>query len=149
MRKIILIYLSVLLLGICCKKESSQVAPFSLLKTNWVLSSIKDTKSQTITSFPEEAIHNIYVAFTDSLNIMQFRGVCNGGFGRYSIYEDNKTIQVTDIATTKMACKYVDWERYVIDNLINSYAYSINGNNLVIYSKGAYNLNFTKSLEKF
>lgn len=145
MRKLLFVYSGLLLLGLSCKKESSQTGQVSILKTKWTLSSIQDTKSNVITNFPNDANNKIYIDFTDSLSIISFGGVCIGGQGKYTLSSDNKTIKITDLVTTLIACKYVEWEQYVTSNLANAFTYKINGNNLEIDSNGSYNLNFTKN----
>jgi len=145
MRKLLFVFSGLLLLGLSCKKESSQTGQVSILKTKWTLSSIQDTKSKVITNFPNDANNKISIDFTDSLSIISFSGICNGGQGKYTLSSDNKTIKIADLATTKIACKYVEWEQYVTSNLANAFTYTINGNNLEIDSNGSYNLNFTKN----
>ena len=122
-----------------CKKESPKQP--SLLNTNWTLSYIQDTKSNAVTNYPAAQSNKIIIDFTDSSNIVSFKGICNTGTGKYS-FSPSGNLKITDLATTKIACPDVEWEGYTVQSLQEAYSYSINGNSLVIYSNGAYNLYF-------
>jgi heat shock protein HslJ len=60
-------------------------------------------------------------------------------------YPRTNGIQITDIGSTKIGCKYDEWEGYTIQNLAKAFSFSIDGNNLEIYTKGSYNLYFNKN----
>ena len=81
-----------------------------------------------------------YITFTDSASTLLFGGVCNSGIGIFFI-ESNK-FNIDSLVTTKRLCIYFIWENYLKNNLDSAYEYKITGNNLTIYSMGAYNLNF-------
>ncbi|MGD0341703.1 MAG: META domain-containing protein [Bacteroidales bacterium] len=145
MKKILILNFIMVLVGFGCEKESLKDS--GLLKTKWILSSIQDTKTNAVTNYPSDASRKISIVFTDSLNVLSFSGICNGGAGTYS-YVPSYTfsygaIKITDLVTTLIYCS--DWEGYTIQNLDAAFSYRINGNNLVIYSTGAYNLYFTKN----
>jgi len=124
-----------------CNKESSK--PATLLNTHWVLSYIQDTKSNLISNYPADESKKIVIDFTDSANVVSFNGICNSGSGQFS-FTSSGTLRITGIAATKIACKYVEWESYTIQSMQGAYSYNINGNNLIIYTNGDYNLYFIK-----
>jgi heat shock protein HslJ len=126
-----------------CKKDSLNDA--DLLKTKWLLSYIQDTKTQAITNYPSDAAKTISIEFTDASNIIFFRGICNVGSGTYTYSSITDEIKVTGLITTEIYCKYYEWETYTVQNLYYASSYKIDGNDLVIYSNGAYNLYFTKN----
>jgi heat shock protein HslJ len=131
------------LVGFGCEKESLKDS--GLLKTKWTLSSIQDTKTNAVTNYPSDASRKISIVFTDSLNVLSFYGICNGGAGTYSYSSSNGSIKITGLNTTSIYCKYVEWEEYTTQNLNNAFSYKINGNNLIICSNSTYNLYFTKN----
>jgi len=126
-----------------CKKEN--LNDTDLLKTTWILSYIQDTKTQAITNYPSDAAKTISIEFTNSSNIVFFRGVCNVGSGTYTYSSITDKIKVTDLITTEIYCKYYEWETYTVQSLYYASSYKIDGNDLVIYSNGEYDLYFTKN----
>jgi heat shock protein HslJ len=142
MKKIIFLLVIIVLIS-GCKKAAMNDA--SLLKTTWILSYIQDTKTNAITKYPNDAFSKISIEFTDSLNLILFNGICNYGTGTYTYSSSTGAIQISDIVDTKIACKYDEWEGYTRQNLYTASNYNINGNNLVIYSNGVYNLYFNKN----
>ena len=141
MKKIAIFSFSLVLIGTGCKKT----ADADLLKIKWVLSYIQDTKTNAIKNYPSDAARKISIVFTDSLDILSFSGICNGGAGTYSLSSNSGEIKFTNLGTTLIACKYVEWEEYTIQNLYNAFRYKINGSSLEIYSNSAYNLYFTQN----
>ncbi len=131
------------LVGFGCKKENLKDA--DLLKTKWILSSIQDTKTNAVTNYPSDASRKISIVFTDSLNVLSFYGICNGGWGIYLYSLGTGAIKVTNLATTQIGCQFVEWEGYTIQNLYTAFRYKTNGSSLEIYSNGTYNLYFTKN----
>ena len=134
---------SFILISVCfdCKKT----ADADLLKVKWVLSYIQDTKTNAIKNYPSDAARKISIDFTDSLNVISFSGVCNGGWGTYSYSLGTGAIKVTNLATTQIGCQFGEWEGYTIQNLYTAISYKIYGSSLEIYSNGAYNLYFTEN----
>ena len=145
MNKILIFSFIMVLVAIGCEKTGLKGDQPALVKTQWVLSSIQDTRTKTITTYPIDATSKISIDFTDSLNLVRFHGICNGGRGIYSYSSITGSIQIFGLGSTYMACKYVEWEQYTIQNLHDAFSYKINGNNLVIYSSGKYNLYFTQT----
>lgn len=141
MKRIIYTFLILGLLISGCKKEAPKQP--TLLNTHWVLSYIQNTKSNVVTNYPADEARNIIIDFTDSMNVVSFSGICNTGQGKYS-FSASGTLKITDMGSTKIACKDVEWEGYTIQSLQDANSYSINGNNLTIYSSGDYNLYFVK-----
>jgi heat shock protein HslJ len=133
----------VFLIGNGCKETNLKDA--GLLNNKWILSFIQDTKTQAITNYPGDATGKISISFSGSSNDIGFNGLCNNGAGKYSYTSSTGEIKITDLATTLIYCKYVEWETYTVQNLYYASGYMINGNDLVIYSKGTYNLAFTKN----
>jgi heat shock protein HslJ len=126
-----------------CKKDS--LNDTDLLKNSWILSYIQDTKTQAVTNYPNDAAKSISIEFTNSSNIIFFRGICNVGSGTYTYSSITDEIKVTDLVTTEIYCKYYEWETYTVQNLYYASSYKIAGNDLVINSSGSYNLYFTKN----
>jgi heat shock protein HslJ len=139
---ILYLYIFFLLFIGCQKKENNSDPP--LLNTQWNLVSIQNTKTNAITNYPAD-VKQVwgyeYISFTkDSITI---KGLCNGGGGKYSISTKTDSISFyKSLGMTLALCKYEEWENYLWQNLDSAYFYNINGNNLIIYSKGTYNLNF-------
>ena len=145
MKNLLITVLALILLGLSCKKDNYSTRPTTLVKTKWILSFIKDTKSNEIINYPSDAKNKIIISFSDSLNILYFGGVCNGGQGKYSYSITDGSIKITDLGTTLIACKYIEWEEYVSSNLYDAFKYNTNGDNIEIDSKGTYNLFFIKT----
>jgi heat shock protein HslJ len=143
MKKILIFSFIIILVGFGCKKASVKDA--DLLKIKWILSYIQDTKTNTITNFPRDASGKISIVFTDSLNVISFSGICNGGSGTYSYSSSTGAITISNLLTTLIGCKYVEWETYTIQSLYKAFSYKINGDTMVIYSNGAYNLYFNQN----
>lgn len=144
MKKILILFLIIILSSLSCKEDTSTDQP-ALVKTKWILSFIRSNESNATTYYPTDASKEIMIVFTDSVNVMTFSGICNIGGGTYTYSSKTGTLEVKDIVTTKIACKYVEWEGYTIQSLDSSYSYKINGDNLMINSHGAYNLYFNKT----
>lgn len=139
MKKIFIYSLVLVFIVGGCKKGSSKQP--ALINTKWVLTYIQDTKSNLINNYPADESKKIVIDFADSMDVISFSGICNSGAGKYS-YSSTGTLKITDMATTKIACKYVEWESYTIQSLQEAYSFNINGNNLIIYTNGDYNLYF-------
>jgi heat shock protein HslJ len=142
MKKLVIFLFTIILSLYGCKKENSKNA--DLINTKWILSYIQDTKTNTITNYPSDAPNRISIVFTDSLNVIAFSGVCNGGAGTYSYSSSTDAIKIK-VGTTFIYCKDVEWESYTTQSLNNASSYKLSGNKLVIYSNGAYNLYFTQN----
>jgi heat shock protein HslJ len=140
--KRIIFFLIIFVPSYACEKESHIDA--DLLKTKWILSYIQDTKTSIITQYPSDAAKTISIEFSNTSDIISFWGICNGGSGTYTYSSVTGEIKVTDLITTLIGCKYVEWETYTVQNLYYASSYKINGNDLIIYSTGEYNLYFTK-----
>jgi META domain. len=142
MKKIFLLcFISVLIIS-GCKKESQKQPP--LLNTKWELSYVQDPKTKSVIYYPAVETIKIVVSFTDSVNVVSYTGICNTGQGTYSYSEASGTLEVQNISSTKVACKFIEWESYTTQSLSEAYGYEINGNSLTIYSNWEYNLFFTK-----
>lgn len=142
MKKTILI-LVIIVFCFGCKKDS--LKDRELLNTSWILSYIQDTKTQAITYFPGDATKRISIVFDDSPDVVSFSGVCNNGSGTYTYSPITGEMNVIDLGTTKIWCKYVEWETYAVQNLHYASAFLVTDGNLAIYSNGTYNLYFTKN----
>lgn len=142
MKTNLIFYFVLVLFGTGCHKENSKNEQASLLNTKWILSYIQDTRTNAIIHYPTDAKKEISIIFSDSANDVFFKGVCNTGQGKFSILSVNDSIKITLLGTTKIACKYVEWEAYTTTNLYYAFKYKINDCNLEVYSKGSYNLYF-------
>jgi heat shock protein HslJ len=132
------------LVFLSCMKSSADVTVTYLLNNKWILSHIQDTKTQIVTYYPADATKRISIVFDDSPHVVSLSGVCNNGSGTYTYSPFTGEIKVTDLGTTLIWCKYVEWETYTVQSLYYASRYDIDGNDLVIYSDGAYNLYFTR-----
>jgi hypothetical protein len=141
MKKTFIYCLIILLLVAGCKKENPKQA--TLLNTSWALSYIQSTRTNAVTNYPADESRKIVIDFTDSLNIVSFSGICNIGEGKYS-YSASGTLKITEMVVTKIGCLNVEWESYTIQSMQEAYSYNINGNNLIIYTNGDYNLYFIR-----
>src|SRR4030043_2423088 len=103
MKKILIICFMIVLVGIEWKKEIPQDA--DLLDTKWILSYIQGTKTNAITHYPSDATKKILIVFADSLNVIGFNGVCNGGAGIYTYSPATGEIKITDLIITLIGCK--------------------------------------------
>lgn len=143
MKKILIFSSILILVGFGCKK--TVVKDADLLDSTWILSFIQDTKTKAIMNYPNDAARKISIVFTDSLNVISFSGVCNGGWGTYSYSLSTGAIKISGIVTTLIDCKYAEWEEYTTQNLYTAFRYKINESSLEIYSNGSYNLYFTQN----
>ncbi len=143
MKNIAIFCFILILAGFSCKKANEKDA--GLLKVKWVLSYIKNTKTNAITNYPGEASRKISIVFSDTTNNIEFSGVCNEGRGTYSYSFNTGAIKITDLFTTQIGCQFGEWETYTLQSLSSSLNYKIDGNDLVIYTSGEYNLYFTKN----
>lgn len=125
-----------------CEKENHKDA--DLLKAKWILTYIQDTNTNVFTQYPSDAAKTISIEFSNTSDDISFWGICNRGSGTYTYSSVTGEIKVTDLITTLIGCKYVEWEAYTVQNLYYASNYKINGNDLVIYSNGEYNLYLTK-----
>ena len=125
-----------------CKKQN--LKDDDLLNSKWILSSVQDTKTDAITHFPGDATKSIAIVFSNSSDLLSFTGLCNNGSGSYSYSSTTGEIKITNLATTLIWCKYVEWETYTVQNLNYATSFRITGNYLVIYSDGEYDLYFTR-----
>jgi heat shock protein HslJ len=132
-------YLFVFLVLAGCSKNISNEEQ-SLLRKEWKLKSIEDTKTYEISEYPDSITNKEIIEFTDSLSVLTYNATCNAGFGRYSL--QGSQINIDSLAGTKMFCKYIKWEYILVNNLDSAVSYQIENNQLVIFSKGSYNLNF-------
>jgi heat shock protein HslJ len=102
------------------------------------LSSIQNTKTNAITSYPNNLNPVEYIIFSDSIKALMVGGVCNGCQGSYKISDNS--ISTEGLSCTEIYCS--PWEDYLFNSLDSMFQYKINNNLLTIYSKGTYNLNF-------
>jgi heat shock protein HslJ len=136
--KMTFLFITILLLTSCERKENdTNGGQQPLLKTEWILTSIQNTRTNDITIFPTN-VKSESIIFTDSLNTLRVKGVCNGCTGTYSVKD--ASISACGLMCTMIYCSR--WEDYLFSNLNSMFQYKINTNQLTIYSRGSYNLNF-------
>jgi heat shock protein HslJ len=130
---------AIILVLIGCEKKDKNpdTGQVPLLKTQWTLSSIQNTKTNFLTTFPGN-ISNESIIFSDSANVLRVQGVCNICSGVYSL--SDASVTANGLVCTKIYCS--PWENYLFLNLDSMYKYKIENTLLTIYSKGSYNLNF-------
>ena len=143
MYKILVYCFIITFIGFGCEKENLRDA--DLTNKIWELNSIEATQTDVMTDFPSDASENISIIFSDTSNIVGFNGICNSGAGTYTLTDSSGGIEISDVFTTLVGCKYGEWETYTIQNLLDAYSYEINGDDLIIYSHGDYNLYFSTS----
>ncbi len=142
MKKLLIITTILILIFSGCEKRFMKDS--DLVNSTWVLSYIQDTKSNVITNYPVDAARKISIVFNNSSDNISFSGICNAGSGKYSCDSQSGELKVTDLGTTMIGCKYVEWETYTIQNLYSATSYKISGASLTINSGGNYNLYFTR-----
>jgi heat shock protein HslJ len=136
--KMTFLFITILFLASCERKENNNdTGQLALLKTEWILSSIQNTKTNVVTIFPSNVLYESII-FTDSLNSLRVRGVCNGCAGTYSVKD--ASVSTSGLMCTKIYCS--KWEDYLFYNLDSMFQYKIKNNLMTIYSRGSYNLNF-------
>jgi len=145
MKRIIYFLLFAILAGTGCNKDSSSNPQATLTGTSWILVYIQDVNTNTVTFFPETESRKISVAFNGYSNVVSFDGICNTGEGMYLFSSKSGDLTISNLGSTKIACINVEWESYTIQNLNAAYRYMIDGDTLMIYSLGKYNLFFTKA----
>jgi heat shock protein HslJ len=144
MKKIFLLFLIAFIAGTGCKKDSYPVRQETLTGTSWMLAYIQETATNEVTFYPETEPRKISVTFHGFSNVISFKGICNTGEGTYLFSSQSGEVAVNDLASTKVACENAEWETYTIQSLNNAYRYMIDGDNLLIYSNGRYNLFFVR-----
>jgi heat shock protein HslJ len=135
--KMTFLFIVILFLTSCERKENVDSGQIPLLKTEWILSSIQNTKTNVVTAFPNN-VQSESIIFTDSLNSLRVNGVCNGCTGTYTVRDDS--VSINGLMCSLIYCS--KWEDHLFNNLDSMFQYRINNNLLTIYSKGSYNLNF-------
>jgi heat shock protein HslJ len=136
--KMTFIFIIILFLTSCERKDNNtDTGQLPLLNTEWILTSIQNTKTNVVTIFPSN-VRNESIIFTDSLNSLRVKGVCNGCAGTYLVI--GASVSTSGLMCTMMYCS--KWENYLFYNLDSMFHYKINNNLLTIYSRGSYNLNF-------
>lgn len=137
MKTNLLCILLLILIGCNDKTENPQQYA-SLLNVQWNLVSIQNTENGQIINFPDNIPQKEWIFFNDSL--VRVDDGCNGCAGKYSIMNGN--INIYNMACTQIYCVNYVWNDYLDSNLANAFYFRIIGNQLTIYSKGLYNLNF-------
>jgi len=130
-----------LLVNTECKKSDLD-KDNSLLKGEWTFTAMQNVNTSQITNYPDSIAKKEIITITDSLSIFKFGGVCNKGWGTYSI--NGSKISISSMVTTKFLCKEIKWEEYLQNNLQTAFMYTIYADQLIIRSCGTYNLIFKK-----
>ncbi len=125
----------------CDKKDANSYSgpPVPLTNTKWILVSLQNIKTSQITNIPSNVTE--LIQFSDSLNIFYVGGMCNGCDGKYSLV-GNDSISDFGFVCTLVACLYYHWDTLLLTNLNQRFKYSLNNNQLTVYSNNTYNLNF-------
>jgi heat shock protein HslJ len=114
----------------------------SLLVGEWTFTAIQNVNTSQITNYPDSIPKKQSITITDSLSKIKFGGVCNKGWGIYSI--KGRSISISSMVTTKIHCQNIIWEDYLQNNLESAFMYTICADQLIIHSYGIYNLIFKK-----
>jgi hypothetical protein len=133
-------------------KKVVRVYQNSVFYVNWVFTKIQNVITNVSINFPDSTNKKIFIYFsightlsndTIARPMVGFSDFCNSGGGDCIINGSNISIPV--VGDTRMDCLFItDWELYLENSFRNAYEYSINGNQLIIKSKGPYNLFFEK-----
>jgi hypothetical protein len=118
-----------------------------LLKITWELSYIPNNILDSELYNSGKLNRKISIIFQDSLPLMYWKGVCNSGFGRFYISSSNDSIRIKGLNTTLMGCPY-EFEESVYKSLFMAYRLKITGDELVIFSKGDFDLHFRKKKQQ-
>jgi heat shock protein HslJ len=143
MKTVISILCIFCLIFLDCRKQDpkTDLPDLTLLNTHWTLSSVQNVRTKANLQFPFASSHTSeYLTFTDS--ILTVKGMCNSGRSSFQLFSYNDSIRINGVGRTFIYCDFINWEDYLWHNLDSAFSYKINGNQLVIYSKGTYNLNF-------
>ena len=125
----------------CKKSDLNQ--DNSLLMGEWTFIALQNVNTFQITKYPDSIPKKEPITITDSLSKIKFGGVCNKGWGTYSI--NGRKISISSIMATKFLCKYIIWEDYLQNNLESAFMYTICADQLIIRSSGTFNLIFKKN----
>lgn len=136
--KFLVIFIYIMILAGC---EKSGFKDAALLNTKWVLSSIQDTKTNVITTVPNN-IRQEFIVFSDSSNALMVAGACNGCRGSY-LKVSSDSIKITNLICTARDCANDQWKHYLLENLNSIFKFKIVDNHMMIFSTETYNLNFT------
>ncbi len=141
MKKNILLISILLSTSIGCKKSDNEKSN-PLLTGEWIFTSIQNIKTKQTLNYPDSISVKEFIVFTDSASILSWSGICNYGWGTYSI--NGNYINFPDgIFDSKIGC-FNNWDGYLYDNLDSAFEYNINAIQLEIKSRGSFNLFFEK-----
>ncbi|HEX2974768.1 MAG TPA: META domain-containing protein [Bacteroidales bacterium] len=127
-----------------CKKANESGAS-GIINTSWRLEYLIRTTDKSKLDFPADEPNRITIAFSDSLNTLMFNGICNSGSGFYDIVQKNNQLTIRDIKITLIHCRNIIWESYAVENLEKAASFSVKDNVLIIYTRGEYDLYFSKT----
>lgn len=135
--------LTIILLVQSCKKGNDSGGS-GIVNTTWQLEYLINTRDKSRLDFPADEQNRITISFTDSLNTLMFTGICNSGSGFYYISQKNNELTIEDIKITLIHCRNIIWESYAIDNLEKAASFTAHDNVLTVYTKGEYDLYFSR-----
>jgi hypothetical protein len=125
--------------SISCNKKNNTNDKADLLK-KWILFSVQNTKTHQIINFPDTTLSNETITFTDTLTSIY--GAC-GNHGQACYKVNNEFIMFSNFSIFHLNfCSLYKWEDFVLNNLDSAFQYNVKTNQLVVYSKGSYNLIF-------
>jgi len=132
------------MLNLCgCEKSDNEPEINSMVNTEWILLKIIDNNSGESTSFPDQ-IEKFHISFKQH-GIIELPDYCNYSFGTYELLGSDSLIISRVGPGTRKACLpniLMDWEDLFINALRESHTYSINNSQLIIESRGDYDLVF-------
>jgi len=142
MKKLVLLYLTMMVLAVACKKKEVQSEPEKYLpfikkiEGVWIVESSYDKSNGVTTTYPNNLDASSFT-FTDT-STMYFKTPCNGGFG-YFILSENGGIATRNITNTQLACPTPegnDWDGAIKGAANYAYHLKLNGGKLTIVSHG-------------
>jgi heat shock protein HslJ len=145
--KIILVSCGILLIFACSCSKSKELANVPLLKTQWILSHFQNATTNKIINYPDSLRIKESITFTDSLTL-SIETTCGKTNVGYSIKDDSISIPQIAFYTSSIYCGLVQWENYLLFNLDSAFKFNLKANQLIIYSKGTYNLFFVSGSSK-
>lgn len=126
-----------------CKKDKEKKDQ-ALTNIKWNLEYLQNTDTKARSYFPSTEPKRISITFTDSLNIMLFRGICNDGSGTYTYSSTTGELTIRDLKLTLILCNNVVWENNTAQNLLDARRYQIKDDSLTIFSNSDFDLHFSK-----
>jgi heat shock protein HslJ len=112
------------------KKKTSKEASAPLMGTTW-----KITKLEGVQTLPTSGKGDIFVLFQEDAKTLRGFAGCNNFSGLYQTDQTAKTISISGLMTTKMACPLLKFEYDYLGKLEKATRYEIVGKKLWLYQE--------------